>query len=258
MFEISLKEKVAIVTGGAAGIGRAIARHLAKSDARIMLADIDADGAKKAADEINILNSNGNASAMAADVSRNNDAEKMVNATLEEYGRIDILVNNAGGAGRDDMRAAFIESKEAAWDFIVGANLKSVRNCCRAVVPHMAEQKDGKIVNIASIAGMMGSAHAMADYSAAKGGVISLTKALAKELGKYGINVNAVSPGPIGTDHFFTLPKEVVERIKNTTYLGKIGKPEDIANLVTFLASDKANFITGQNYAVCGGRSLGG
>ena len=136
-------------------------------------------------------------------------------------------------------------------------NLKGTLACCHEVIKPMLKKGSGKIINIGSIAGMIGSSIGMADYSAAKAGVIGFTKALAKEVGSYGINVNCVSPGPIGTPHLFTLEPETLKKLESFTYLKRLGKPEEVANVVVFLASDEASYITGQNYAVCGGRSLG-
>lgn len=253
---MKLKEKIAIVTGGGAGIGRAIALRLAQEGANIVLADIDVERANKVVDEIKALGRN--TIPIKVDVTKSKETNLMCKVAIDEWGRIDILVNNAGGAARGEMRTYFHESKEETWDFILGVNLKGVLNCCRAVIGHMIERRVGKIVNIGSVSGMIGSAQVAADYSAAKGGVIAFTKSLAKEVGCYGINVNCVSPGPIATEHFLTHPKEIIEQLKKTTYLGRLGKPEDIANMVAFLVSDEASFITGQNFAVCGGRSLGG
>jgi NAD(P)-dependent dehydrogenase (short-subunit alcohol dehydrogenase family) len=253
---MKLWERVAIVTGGAAGIGRGIVLRLVEEGANIAVVDIDVEKANKVVDEIKALR--GKAIGLKVDVTKSKETNLMSKGVLDEWGRIDILVNNAGGAARGEMRSYFHDSKEEAWDFILGVNLKGVLNCCRAVVGHMVERRAGKIVNIGSVSGMLGSAYAMADYSAAKGGVIAFTKSLAKEVGCYGINVNCVSPGPIETEHFQTLSEDVIEKLKNTTYLGRLGKPEDIANMVAFLVSDEASFITGQNFAVCGGRSLGG
>jgi NAD(P)-dependent dehydrogenase (short-subunit alcohol dehydrogenase family) len=147
---------------------------------------------------------------------------------------------------------------EEVWNSIIDLNLKGTLVCCHAVIKNMIQKGSGKIINIGSVAGMIGSSLAMADYSAAKAGVIGFTKALAKELGSYGINVNCVSPGPIATPLLFTtLEEENLKKLESSTYLKRLGKPEEVANVVVFLASDEASYITGQNYAVCGGRSLG-
>jgi len=149
----------------------------------------------------------------------------------------------------------FCESREEVWDSVLGVNLKGVLNCCRAVINHMIERRKGKIVNLGSTAGVVGDA-GLADYSAAKGGVIAFTKALAKEVGPYGINVNCVSPGPIDTQGLALLP-EIREKAKKATVLGRLGRPEEVANLIVFLASEEADYIVGQNFLLCGGRSLG-
>lgn len=195
--------------------------------------------------------------AAKADVTKSGDIDQVVRVALDKFGKVDILVNVAGGAARGTERGYFYETKEETWASIIRLNLMGTLICCHAVVDHMMERRSGNIINFASVAGMIGSSIAQADYSAAKAGVIGFTKALAKELGSYGIRVNCVSPGPIGTERMLTLGQEVAEKMKSYTYLRRLGKPEEVANLVVFLASDEASFITGQNYAVCGGRSLG-
>ena len=199
----------------------------------------------------------GKAIIVKADVTNGKEVKQMVKTTLDEFGGIDILVNVAGGAARGKARGYFHEVQEEDWISVVDLNLKGTMMCCHAVIEHMIKKRSGKIINIGSVAGMIGSSIAMADYSAAKAGVIGFTKALAKELGPYGINVNCVSPGPIGTPRFFTLDKETIKKLESFTYLKRLGRPEEVANLVVFIASDEASYITGQNYAVCGGRSLG-
>ena len=271
---MKLKDKVAIVTGAGGGIGGAVAIALAKEGADIVLNDmyleptdevtkgikiigrndIRLEPLKKVADEVRAMGRK--AITIKADVTKSEEIEQMVQTTLEELGKIDILVNVAGGSARGQARVPFHEGKKEVWDAVIEVNLKGTLICCHAVIGHMMQRRSGKIINTASIAGMMGKA-SQADYSAAKAGVIGFTKALAKELGPYGINVNCISPGPIVTPHFLTHGEEHVEALKRTTYLKTLGKPEDIANMVVFLASDEASYITGQNYAVCGGRSLG-
>jgi 3-oxoacyl-[acyl-carrier protein] reductase len=247
-----LENRVAIVTGGAQGIGRAIALGLAKEGADVALADIDSEPASKVVDEITDLGRK--AIAIKTDVSKNEEAKLMAKTALDEFGKIDILVNNAGQSARE-RRAFFSESTEEVWDFVINLNLKGVRNCTRAVINHMIERRSGKIVNIASCAGVVGDAGSV-DYSAAKAGVIGFTRALAKEVASYGINVNCVSPGPIKTRIASILP-DGTERLRQLTGFGRIGEPEDIAAMVVFLVSDEANFITGQNHPVCGLRNLG-
>ena len=252
---MKLKNKVAIVTGAAGGIGQAIAIRLAKEGAAVIINDINLEVLNKVADGIKAFNSK--VIAVRANVTKSKEIKQMVNTTLDKFGKIDILVNVAGGAARGKERGYFHEVPEKAWNSVIDLNLKGTLVCCQAVIEHMIQKRKGKIINIGSVTGMIGSSVKMADYSAAKAGVIVFTKSLAKELGPYGINVNCVSPGPTATPHLFLLEKETVEKLKSFTYLKRLGKPEDIANMVVFLASDEANFITGQNYAVCGGRSLG-
>ena len=155
----------------------------------------------------------------------------------------------------DDNEDNFSESEEEVWDWQIDLNLKSVRNCTRAVINHMIQRKNGKIVSVASVAGVKGST-VLADYSAAKAGIIGFTMTVAKEVAPYGINVNCVSPGPIETPLLLASSPERRQELLNTIYLNRFGKAEEIANMVVFLASDEASFIVGQNFVVDGGRSL--
>ena len=252
---MKLENKVAMVTGAGGGIGEATAIRFAKEGAHLIVDDVSSETVKKVASEIKGMGRK--VIALKADVTNSKEVKQMVKNALDEFGRIDILANVAGGAARGEKRGYFHEVSEDAWNSVIDLNLKGTLLCCHAVIEPMMENRSGKIINIGSVAGMIGASMAMADYSAAKAGVIGFTKALAKELGPYGINVNCVSPGPIGTPHFFTLDQETVKRLESFTYLKRLGKPEEVANVVVFLASDEASYITGQNYAVCGGRSLG-
>ena len=245
---MKLKDKSAIVTGAAQGIGRAIALILARDGADVTLADIDIGLANKAADEIKALGRK--ATAMKVDVTKSADTRLMAEKTLDEFGKIDILVNNAGQGARE-RASLFHESSEDVWDFIIAVNLKGVLNCCRAVVEHMVQRQSGKIVSVASFDGIIGDP-GMADYSGAKAGVIGFTRALAKEVASYGINVNCVSPGPIETRAVKFMSPERIESLKKQTGLDRFGKPEEVAYMVGFLASNEADFITGQNFCVCG------
>ena len=241
-----LEGKAAIVTGAAGRIGRAIASRFAREGASVVVSDVNEEKAAQVADEIKA--SGAAATAIAADVSKSQEVNRMVETALDQFGAIDILVNNAGGsAGLLKRLSLFHESEEEVWDWVLGLNLKGVLLCTRAVIGHMMERQRGKIVNIASIAGTVGIVERV-DYSASKGGVISLTKALAMEVGPHGINVNCVSPGAIASGP---------SNLDKGTYLGRTGRPEEVANLVLFLASDEADNITGQNYIIDGGRSLG-
>lgn len=248
---MSLIDRVAIVTGSARGIGRAIALGLAKEGAAVVVTDIDLEGATAVASEIEALNSR--SLAVKADMSQIQDVNRMVEAALKKFGKVDILVNNAGGIGNlMEGRYYFRESTAESWDFVIERNLKSVFNCTRAIINHMIERRSGKIINIGSGAGITGEVR-LTIYSATKAGVIGFTKALAKEVGPYGINVNCVSPGVTRTPGTAEVLKEEGGDGGKHPALGRLGEPEDIANMVVFLASDKANYITGQNLVVCGG-----
>lgn len=249
-----LEDKVAIVTGAAGAIGRRIALSLASEGAIVNIVDIDFEGAKKVVSEIS--GSHGKAKAIKTDVSRNEDVKIMAQTILDEYGAIDILVNNAGvsdaGVCDPEKGSLFRDITEELWDHIIAINLKGVFNCSQAVINHMIDRKSGKIVNIASICGINGCTSQGA-YSAAKGGIIAFTKALAKEVASYRVNVNCISPGVIENPWII----ERKERLQRKYQQIRLGKPEDIADMVIFLVSDKSSFIIGQNYAVCGGSSIG-
>jgi NAD(P)-dependent dehydrogenase (short-subunit alcohol dehydrogenase family) len=251
-----VKGKVALVTGAGQGIGEAIAVNLAKEGAHVAVADINIDNVNKVAEKIKALRRN--TIAIKTDVTSYKEVEQMVKLTVEKLGEIDILVNNAGGQVAGVQPKLVCEQSEADWDAMIALNLKSVFNCCRNVLSHMIERQSGKIVNIASVGGMVGIAGSTV-YATAKAGVIGFTKSLAKEVAEYGINVNSVSPGPIATPLFMEITSDVKkEQYKQWTGFNRFGIPEDIAYTVTFLASDEANLITGQNHAVCGLRDLGG
>lgn len=244
-----LANKVAIVTGAASGIGRGIAFGLAREGCDVMVIDVNLEGAKVVANEIS---STGRQSlAIKTDVSKNKEVNDMVDTVLQKFGKIDILINNAGGSARE-RASLFCDSKEEVWDYVLGINLKGALNCSRAVINHMIKRRYGKIVSTASIDGIVGQA-GLTDYSAAKGGIIAFTKALAKEVGSYGINVNCISPGVIDTPALARLSPHLIEAVKKDIILGRLGKPEDIANAVIFLVSDESNWITGINLMVTGG-----
>ncbi len=247
---MNLQNKTAIVTGAGSGIGKATAFRLAREGANVVALDIHAETAAATVDEI--IRNGGSAMAAQADIRDSARIQAIVADVLGRYGRIDILINNAGGpAGffKGMKSTRFIESTEDVWRMIIDINLMGTLIVTRAVLDTMIEKRQGKIVNIGSVAGVNGLAN-MADYSAAKGGVIAFTKTLAIELGEYHINVNCVSPGSVG--------KYIDGELTGgpPTFLGRPGKPEEFANLITFLASDEADFITGQNYIIDGGRVL--
>lgn len=244
---MQLKDKVAIVTGGSRGIGRAIAIELAKRGAKVI---VNYNASAGPAEEVvtAIKAAGGEASAIQADVSRFGEAQALIKAATSAYGRLDILVNNAGTT-RDNLLALM---KEDDWDLVLATNLKSAFNCSKAALRPMMRQKYGRIVNITSIVGISGNA-GQTNYAASKAGMIGFTKSLAKEIGGRNITVNAVAPGFVETDLTRDLPAELKEAAIKVTPLGRWGKVEEIAYAVAFLASDEAAFITGQTVPVDGG-----
>jgi 3-oxoacyl-[acyl-carrier protein] reductase len=245
----NLSGKVAIVTGAGQGIGKEIALQLAASGAKVALIDIT-DRIFDVLKEIK--GRGGDGLAIKCDVSSWDDVHRAVGQVLERLDRIDILVNNAGIY----PFRPFVEMSEQDWDKVLDINLKGVFNFTRAVLPKMIEQRSGKIINIASIAGSVVGFTNLVHYSASKAGIIGFTRSLALEVAQYNINVNAISPGPIETPGTKVLNKELYDQIRRAIPLGRWGRPEDVANLVLFLASDKSNFITGQNIIIDGGYTL--
>ncbi|MEE8473403.1 MAG: glucose 1-dehydrogenase, partial [Dehalococcoidia bacterium] len=241
----------ALVTGAAAGIGRAIALELANEGACVAVNDIDLDGAERVAAEIKAAGRD--AMAVRADVGASLEVNDMVKAVLDRFGRVDILVNNAGGTARE-RGAWFHESREEVWDYVIGLNLKGVMNCCRAVINPMMARRSGRIINIGSMVGVNGRA-GMAEYCAAKAGVIGFTKALAKEVAAHGMRVVCVSPGMIETA-VERQPAEARDRFVHMPPVGRIGRVGDIARFVAYLASEDGSYITGHNIVLDGGLSL--
>lgn len=240
-----LKNQVAIITGASRGIGKATAIALAEEGAKIV---VNYANNSQAAEEVvqNILDAGGEAIAFQADVSQPEQVEAMIKATTDQWGRIDILVNNAG-ITRDTL---MLRMKLEDWQRVIDLNLTGVFLCCKAVSKIMLKQRSGRIINISSVAGQMGNA-GQANYSAAKAGVIGLTKTLAKEFASRGVTVNAVAPGFIETD--MTSGLQAAEILKAIP-LNRYGKPEEIAGMIRFLAADTAsNYITGQVFNVDGG-----
>ncbi|MBC2595857.1 SDR family oxidoreductase [Ruficoccus amylovorans] len=244
---MKFENKVAVITGGGGSIGGAIARKLAAQGASVALADMNLGQARKVAGDIE--SAGGRALPLTVNVCDRDSIKEMVAIVREQLGEIDILVNNAGGSARGEC-SLFHQTKDEVVDRIIDVNLKGSIYCIRAVVEQMVARRSGKIINIGSIVGMQGLAYC-ADYSAAKGGIIAITKTLAMELGEFGINVNCVSPGLVPR------PDQDGEAMRKTNYLRRICSANDIANTVVFLLSSEADFITGQNYVVDGGRSLG-
>jgi len=244
--KLKLKGRVALITGAAQGIGKSIALLLAKNGADIVVSDINFERAEETAKEIESIGSQ--AMAIKVDVANLKNVEQMVEAILEKFGKIDILVNNAG-ITRDKL---ILRMTEEDWDAVLNVNLKGTFNCTKVVVRHMAKQRSGKIVSIASVVGEMGNA-GQANYSASKAGVIGLTKTIAREFAQRGINVNAIAPGYIETPMTEILPEKVKEELKSLIPMERLGKPEDVAEAVLFLVSEESNYITGQVLNVNGG-----
>jgi len=243
----SLEGKVAVVTGGSRGIGRAIALELARRGAGVVV-NYNRSAAAAADVVAAIEAAGGQAVAVQADVSDFEPAQKLIRTALDTFDRLDVLVNNAGTT-RDQL---LMLMKEADWDDVLRINLKSVFNCCKAAARPMVRKRWGRIVNVSSVVGITGQG-GQTNYAASKAGIIGFTKSLAKELGARNITVNAVAPGFIPTDLTADLPDELKQKAIEVTPLGRMGKPEEVAYAVAFLASDEAAFITGEILTVDGG-----
>jgi len=244
-----LKDKVAIITGGAHGIGKETARLFAREGAKVVLADFAAAAGEAAAQEIRA--EGGEALFFPVNVTDLNQVQAMVDGTVEKFGRIDILVNNAG-----ITRDAFLtKMSPEQWEQVIAVNLTGVFNCTRAVAPVMIGQGSGRILNAASVVGLYGNL-GQTNYAATKAGVIGMTRTWARELGRKGITVNAVAPGFIVTEMTAKVPEKVLEMMKEKTPLGRLGLPRDVACAYLFLASDEAAYVNGAVLSVDGGLVL--
>lgn len=245
-----LKNKIALITGAGRGIGRAIAIALAKEGAEVV---INYNGSEESAKEVKqtIEENGGKASIYKCNVSDFTACEAMIKDIVKEYGHLDILVNNAG-ITKDGL---IMKMKEEDFDSVLNVNLKGTFNTIRHSARQMLKQRSGKIINISSVSGILGNV-GQANYAASKAGVIGLTKTMARELGSRGITVNAIAPGFVDTEMTEVLSDEIRENACKQIILGRFGKPEDIANTAVFLASDKADYITGQVISVDGGMNV--
>ena len=253
--KLRLAEKVAIVTGSAGGLGKTIALTFAREGAAIVIIDINQEGINKTANEIKALGNK--CIGFMCDISDQTQVENTVKEIIEECSSIDILVNNAGGALH--TKAKFEEVTEKDWDIVMNINLKGTFFCCKAVVPYMIKKDGGRIINISALAGRSTASLAGIQYSSAKAGIGGLTRHLAKEMGKHNIYVNAVAPGiTISGSRIEALwnakSEEEKSKVLDSIPLRRLGKPEDVANVVLFLASDEASYITGATIDSNGGR----
>jgi len=244
---MKLKDRVAIVTGAGRGIGKAIASTFVREGAKVALVDVDKGVLETTKNEIG--KKRGEVIAIPCDITKSAEVKAMVNQVEKAFGRIDVLVNNAGIIRRGTIETV----TEEDWDQVIAVNLKGTFNCCKAVVEFMRQQGYGKLVNGSSIAGKMGDITSAPGYGSSKAGMDALTKTLARQLAKYGINVNAVSPHAIETEMSAQWSEERRKEIIASIPLGRLGKPQDVAEAALFLASDEASFITGEILDVNGG-----
>ncbi|MFZ3101702.1 MAG: 3-oxoacyl-ACP reductase FabG [Desulfitobacteriaceae bacterium] len=247
--DLQLKDRVALVTGSGQGLGLEIAKRLADQGARVVISDLVEERVTQAVNELTELGYK--AQGLPFNVANSNEVNEAVKKIVENFGKIDILVNNAG-INRDNFLTKMSDSD---WEKVIQTNLTSVFYCTRAVANYMREVGYGKIVNISSIVidGNLG----IANYAASKAGIVGFTRSIALELAPKGINVNAVAPGFFGTDMLFNLKEEIRQKIVNAVPMGRTGKPSEVADLVAFLASDRASYINGALIRIDGGMSLG-
>jgi len=251
-----MKDKVVLVTGGAAGIGKATALRFAEEGAKVVICDVNETGGQET---VKLLGED--ASFYRVDVANREEVQKWVEDVVAKYGRVDVMVSNAGIL-RDGQLVKVKEGQlvgqmsEADFDLVISINLKGVFNCAQAAAPQMIKQGGGVILNATSVVGLDGN-FGQTNYVATKSGVIGMTKVWARELGRYGVRVNAVAPGFTATDILVSMPEKIIDGMKARTPLGRLGDPRDIANAYLFLASDEASFITGETLRVDGGIVVG-
>ena len=251
-----MKDKVVLVTGGAAGIGKATAERFAEEGAKVVICDVNETVGQET---VKLLGAD--ASFYKVNVANREEVQKWVDDVVAKYGRVDVIVSNAGIL-RDGQLVKVKEGQlvsqmsEADFDLVISVNLKGVFNCAQAVAPYMIKQGGGVILNATSVVGLDGN-FGQTNYVATKSGVIGMTKVWARELGKFGIRVNAVAPGFTATEILVSMPEKIIDGMKAKTPLGRLGEPRDIANAYLFLASDDASFITGETLRVDGGIVVG-
>ncbi len=247
-----LQSKIAIITGGAQGIGAGIVSRFAHEGALVIIWDLQTEKAKTLA---SILRASGSKCEVMenVDITNLSSVEEAAKIVFEKYGQIDIIVNNAGIV-RD---ASFLKMTEDQWNQVINVNLTGVFNCTKAITPYMVQKQYGRILNISSISGIYGN-FGQTNYIAAKAAVAAMVKGWGRELGKYNITANAVAPGPIDTEMLATVPDEIREQMKMRVPVKRLGKPDDIASAALFFCSEEASFVTGQTLVVDGGNMLGG
>jgi 3-oxoacyl-[acyl-carrier protein] reductase len=245
----SLNDRIAIVTGGAKGIGEAIVRKLAAAGATVIIFDIETITAQNVADEINKIEAREAVTVIECDIVKRSQAEQAVAAVIEKYGRIDILVNNAGIISD----AIFHKMTEEQWDKVMLVNGKGLFNCTQEVYKHMKDRQYGKILNISS--NNSSGAVGQANYSFTKAGILAFTKTLAMEAGRSNINVNAIRPGFIDSEMLRSIPEKAYKAYEEGTAFKRVGQPSEVANLAAFLCSDEASWITGEEIICAGGLS---
>ncbi len=240
-----LKDRIAIITGGAAGIGKAAVEKFVEEGAKVAIWDVNEDAGLKL---VKALNDNGHAvTFQKVNTADPTETEGAINQVLKDFGKVDILINNAGITRDATIKKMTFEQ----WEQVIGVNLTGIFNCIKAVIPHLIANESGRIINTSSVVGLYGN-FGQTNYAATKSGVIGITKTVARELGKHNITVNAVAPGFIATEMVEAMPQKVIDMMVDKTPLNRMGRPEDIANAYCFLASDEAAFVSGTVLSVDG------